>query len=297
MPDVLSGKDLLQGNGLSQAGGALFQVVGAAVAFGFGAFLPAWMVVVLGTGVLLTAAFVSRRIQRMEATPHRMTFAQEAKRIVRDVWAGLKEVADRPSGALGLVSFQMIRYQFWGFTLFVFALYAKNLVQGGGADTLALGLVGGLGFVGGAIGMVLAERWKDTVPPIRLLLGAMLLLGVGTVVFGWWVSLAGFAGLLFSGFFSFFVAKISADTIMQQAMPDDFRGRAFALFDIAYNLGFIIPALILSFVWIENDPARVRAILVISGTVFLVLTALVARWARSIRSEFAPQDDLIELDE
>ena len=32
-------------------------------------------------------------------------------------------------------------------------------------------------------------------------------------------------------------------------MPDDFRGRAFALFDIAYNLGFIIPALILSVVF------------------------------------------------
>jgi sugar phosphate permease len=78
-------------------------------------------------------------------------------------------------------------------------------------------------------------------------------------------------------------------------MPDDFRGRAFALFDIAYNLGFIVPALILSFVWIENDPARVRAILVVSGAVFLVLTALVWRWSRRIADRFAPQDDLVEV--
>jgi MFS family permease len=296
LPDVLAGKDLLQGNGLSQAGGALFQVLGAGVAFGFGAFFPSWLVVLGGAGVLVVAAMVSRSIHRMEAAPHEMTFGQEAKRIVADIVAGLKEVAARPAGALGLASFQMIRYQFWGFTLFVFALYAKNLVEGGEADTVALGLVGGLGFVGGALGMVLAQRWKDTVPPIRLLLGSMVLLGAGTIVFGWWVTLAGFAGLLFSGFFSFFVAKISADTIMQQAMPDDFRGRAFALFDIAYNLGFIVPALILSFVWIEDDPARVRSILVVSGVVFLVLTALVARWARSIRDEFAPQDDLVEAD-
>jgi sugar phosphate permease len=108
------------------------------------------------------------------------------------------------------------------------------------------------------------------------------------------VSLAGFTALLFVGFFSFFLGKISADTIVQQAMPDDFRGRAFALFDIAYNLGFIVPALILSFVWVENDPAQVRTILVVSGAVFLVLTALVWRWARSIRDAFAPQDDLVE---
>ncbi len=109
----------------------------------------------------------------------------------------------------------------------------------------------------------------------------MVLLGAGTLVFGGLVSMAGFAAMLFVGFFSFFMGKISADTIMQQAMPDDFRGRAFALFDVAYNLGFIIPAMILSVVWIENDPTRTRAILMVSGVVFLGLTALVAAWARS----------------
>jgi MFS family permease len=295
MPDVLSGRDLMQGNGLSQAGGALFQVLGAGLAFGFGAALPSWIVVIGGAVVLVAAATVARRIQRMEARPHEMSFGQEARRILRDVADGIREVRSRPAGALGLVSFQMIRYQFWGFTLFTFALYSKNLVEGGEADTMALALVGGLGFVGGALGMVLAQRWKDSVPPIRLLLGSMALLGAGSVVFGFWVTLAGFAGLLFSGFFAFFVAKISADTIMQQAMPDDFRGRAFALFDIAYNLGFIVPALILSFVWVENDPGQVRTILVASGVVFLALTGLVWRWARSIRGEFAPQDDVVEV--
>jgi sugar phosphate permease len=77
-------------------------------------------------------------------------------------------------------------------------------------------------------------------------------------------------------------------------MPDDFRGRAFALYDIAYNLGFIVPAAILSVVWIEGDAARTRVILVASGAIFLVLTALVAAWSRRIRSDFAPQDDLVD---
>ncbi|HET7235201.1 MAG TPA: MFS transporter [Actinomycetota bacterium] len=294
MPDVLAGRDLMQGNGLSQAGGALFQVLGAGIAFGFGAVLPAWLVVVGGAGVLIAASVVARRIRRMEAAPHEMSFGQEAKRILSDIVAGLREVKDRPAGALGLTSFQMIRYQFWGFTLFVFGLYAKNLVEGGEADTMALGLVGGLGFLGGALGLVLAQRWKDTIPPIRLLLGSMALLGAGTVVFGWSITMVGFAALLFVGFFAFFMAKISADTIMQQAMPDDFRGRAFALFDIAYNLGFIVPAIILSFVWVENDPGQVRTILLVSGAVFLVLTGFVWRWSRSIRGQFAPQDDLVD---
>jgi hypothetical protein len=122
----------------------------------------------------------------------------------------------------------------------------------------------------------------------------MALLGAGTLLFGGLVSVVGFAAMLFVGFFTFFVGKISADTIVQQAMPDDFRGRAFALFDIAYNLGFIVPAAILSAIWVENDVGRTRVILIASGAVFLVLTALVGLWARSIRGEFAPQDDLVE---
>jgi Major Facilitator Superfamily len=299
IPDVLSGKDLLQGNALSQAGGALFQIFGIAFALGAGAVLPAWLVVVAGAGVLVVAALVAKQMHHVETAPHETTFGREASQVVHNMIAGIKEIAARPPAALGLLSFQMLRYQFWGFGLFVFALYAKNLVQGGGnkADTLALLLSGLGGLVGGALGLVLAQKWKDRIPPIRLLLASMVLLGAGTLIFGGLVSVAGFAGMLFVGFFAFFLGKISADTITQQAMPDDFRGRAFALFDIAYNLGFIVPALILSFIWVENSASRTRLILMVSGVVFLLLTALVAWWARTIRDQFAPQDDLIEIPE
>jgi MFS family permease len=292
IPDVLSGRDLLQGNGLSQAGGGLFQIIGIAFGTVVAGLLGAWIAVVGGAGVLVVAAFVALRMQRVEAHPHRATFAQEASQVIRTISAGLKELAARPAAALGLSSFQMLRYQFWGFGLFVFALYAKNLVEGDSSDTLSLVLSGLGGLFGGALGMVLAQKWKDRIPPIRLLLASMTLMGAGTLALGGLVSTPGFAGMLFVGFFAFFLGKISVDTITQQAMPDDFRGRAFALFDIAYNLGFIVPALVLSFIWVEGDATRTRLILVASGAVFLGLTALVGLWARAIRDQFAPQDDL-----
>jgi MFS transporter len=291
IPDVLTGRDLLQGNGLSQAGGAFFQVLGIGVGGVFAGVFPPFAAVFLGAATLVVVAMVAMRLQHAEATPHRASFAREASQVVRNIVAGLKEVAGRAPAALGLASFQMLRYQFWGFVLFVFGLYAKNLAKGGDADTLSLLLSGIGGLLGGALGMILAQRWKDRIPPIRLLLGSMVLVGVASVVFGAWTSLAGFTMLLFCGFFGFFLGKISADTIMQQAMPDDFRGRAFALFDIAYNLGFIVPALILVALWQDG---RVRPLLMGSGIVFIGLTALVARWAAAIREQFAPQDDLVE---
>jgi MFS family permease len=296
MPDVLSGKDLLQGNGLSQAGGALFQVMGIAFGTVVAGFVAAWVGVVVGAVVLVIGAFVAMQMRHVEAQAHTASFAREASRVLRSIAAGIKEVIARPAAALGLTAFQMLRYQFYGFGLFVFALYGKNLVQGGDADTLALILSGIGGMMGGALGLVVAQKLKDRVAPIRLLLSSMLLLGTSSVVFGWTVSVPGFAALLFCGFFAYFLGKISSDTITQQAMPDDFRGRAFALYDIAYNLGFIVPAFILSVVWVEGSQPRTRAILVVSGALFVLLTLLVAAWARAIKDRFAPQDDMIEAD-
>ena len=293
IPDVLSGKDLLQGNALSQAGGALFQVLGIGFGGVFAGIVGAWAGVIIGAAMFVAIAFISLRMRHEQAAEHDTTFLHEASRVVKTVRDGLKEVASRPAAALGLSSFQMLRYQFWGFGLFVFGLYAKNLVQGSSADSLSLALSGLGGLVGGALGLVLAQKWKDRIPPIRLLMGSMFLLGAGTIVFGGLVSVLGFAGMLFVGFFAFFLGKISADTIMQQAIPDDFRGRAFALFDIAYNLGFIVPAFILSFIWVEGSPGRTRIILIGSGAVFLGLTAVIGAWSRRIKDQFAPQDDLV----
>ena len=43
LPDVSSGKDLLQGNGLSQAGGALAQIGGIVVGVALGGLIGAWV--------------------------------------------------------------------------------------------------------------------------------------------------------------------------------------------------------------------------------------------------------------
>jgi MFS family permease len=296
IPDVLSGKDLLQGNGLSQAGGALAQIAGIVFGVGFGGLIAAWVGVVFGAGVLIIGAFIAMQMEHVEAAPHETTFAQEAGQILNSIWSGIKEVAGRAPAAIGLSSFQMLRFQFWGFGLFVFALYAKNLVQGGAdkADTLSLVLSGVGGLIGGALGLIIAQKIKDRIAPIRVLLFSMFLLGGATVLFGPMVSVLGFAAMLFCGFFSFFLGKIASDTITQQAMPDDFRGRAFALYDIAYNIGFIVPALILSWVWVEGSKSRTAVILVASGLLFLVITALIWLWSRATREQFAPQDDLVE---
>jgi MFS family permease len=208
--------------------------------------------------------------------------------VIHDIVAGVREVAGRPAAALGLTSFQALRMEFFGFVALVFALEARFLLTSKSGDQTVVAIAGAAGALGAAIGMVLAQRLKSRVPPVRLLLSSMVAIGVGVILFGGVPTLLGFSSLLFIGGLGFFLGKISADTIVQQAMPDDFRGRAFSLFDIAYNLGWIVPALILALVWQQG---RVRVILVASGVVFLAATFLVGLWARRIRGQFSTGDE------
>ncbi|HET7869477.1 MAG TPA: MFS transporter [Actinomycetota bacterium] len=291
IPAVVRGRDLLQANGLSQAGGAIFQVVGGGVALVGTALAPSWIVALLGAALYLVAAIVARSVERLEYERRTSRFAEEVRRVFRDIATGLHEVFGRPAAALGLAGFQALRMEFFGFVALVFALQARHLLSGSDSDKTVLAIAGACGAIGAAIGMVLAQKLKDRVPPYRLLVSAMAALGVGVILFGGVQTIAGYSAITFVGALGFFLGKISADTIMQQALSDDFRGRGFSLFDIAYNLGWIVPALVLSLVW--NDD-RVRLILIGSGIAFLLVTAAVYRWARSIKDQLANQDDIAD---
>lgn len=291
LPAVIHGKDLLQANGLSQAGGAIFQVMGGGVALVGTAVAPVWIVALLGAILYAAAAVAARGVERLEYQRHTARFADEVKRVFRDIATGLREVFARPAAALGLSGFQALRMEFFGFVALVFALEARNLLSGPDSDRTVLVIAGAFGALGAAIGMVLAQKLKDRVPPYRLLVAAMTAVGVGVILFGGVPTIAGYSAITFVGALGFFLGKIAADTIMQQALPDDFRGRGFSLFDIAYNLGWIVPALVLALVWSDD---RVRVILIGSGIVFLAVTAAISRWAAAIRDQLAPQDDLAE---
>jgi hypothetical protein len=291
LPAVVHGKDLLQANGLSQAGGAIFQVLGAGVALVGTALAPSWIVALAGAGLYVVSAMVAGSVDRLEYKRHTTRFAEELVRVVRDIKKGLSEVFGRPPAALGLSAFQALRMEFFGFVALVFALEARHLLAGSHSDKTVVAIAGAFGALGAAIGMVLAQKLKDRIPPYLLLVSAMTALGVGVILFGGVPTLAGYSAITFVGALGFFLGKISADTIMQQALPDDFRGRGFSLFDIAYNLGWIVPATVLALMW--NDD-RVRVILLGSGVVFLIVTALIYRWAIRIKDQLATQDDVAD---
>jgi hypothetical protein len=88
--------------------------------------------------------------------------------------------------------------------------------------------------------------------------------------------------------FGFFLAKISLDSLVQEALGADFRGRAFSLYDIAYNLAWVLAAGIMKVAWSDDSKGLLLAG---AGIVFLAGMAVLGAWfkrAGLLRAADAP---------
>jgi hypothetical protein len=112
----------------------------------------------------------------------------------------------------------------------------------------------------------------------RLMNAGLITLGffvsaAGIVLLGGIVNLWAVVALTFFGGYGAFVTKVAVDAQVQEALPDEYRGRAFALYDILYNLASVAAAgIMLGFF---DVPGRLD--LVLAGLFALLLTALMVR--------------------
>lgn len=292
MPDAVDGKDLLVANSLSQAGGTVFQTAGIATTVAGAIIAPAGAVALLAVVCYAFAGFFARGIARLEATPHDTKFSQELRRLLHDTAAGAKEVASRPSAAIGLVAFQFTRMLAFGFVglAFVFAAFQTVTGKSKGSSKTELYIGVASAGIGAAIGLVLAQRWKDKIAPAKVAITAMLFAGAASVLFA---PLGGLAGRFLLNFFvglGFFLVKVSADVMTQRALPDDFRGRAYALFDIAYALSYALPALVL---WVAaNAGIPLKLVVAGAGVLAFLLALAMGSWAKKRHLYEQVSDDL-----
>ncbi|PJI91092.1 MFS-type transporter involved in bile tolerance (Atg22 family) [Luteimicrobium subarcticum] len=209
--------------GAAQDAGAL---ACAAVAFGLAALAATWFVPdALGPDV-----FRSRDELRSELA-----------RTGRDLVAGARYLVARRTPAEGLTVVLVTRFAY-GTVFIAWLLACRNLltdssdVDGGAARFGAVLAATGVGF---ALAVVLTPTLSRRTGPQRWIVGCLGLGTVAQVLVAVHLSLvtivvaALLLGLAAQG------AKIAVDTIVQRDTDDAFRGRAFALYDVLYNAGFV----------------------------------------------------------
>ena len=100
----------------------------------------------------------------------------------------------------------------------------------------------GAGGIGVLLGILTVGPLEERFPKERIVAGAFLagglsLIAVSFAITGVTVLIASFAvGLTFAW------KKIPVDTMVQESLPDGYRGRVFAAYDVVYNLARVIAA-------------------------------------------------------
>jgi len=234
VPRLVPTEDLLIANSMS--------IVGGTVALLAGVFVGGWAADLLGPAPVVVAAalmwLVASRIAAGISTPllpHALPEApvrDELQRIVRELADGARRLARTPR-ALGPIA-SITLDQFGQGIVLVLSLFVfrDRFREGVGSFSNLIG-AGGVGVLVGILTVgALEARWpKETIVARAFALGGIVLVAVSTHITGWSVLLASFfVGLTFAW------KKVPVDTLVQEAVPDGYRGRVFAVYDVAYNL-------------------------------------------------------------
>lgn len=281
LPATLAGGSLVEGNAVSQLGGAMFQLGGAGAALVATEVIDTDPVVLVGAAVYGIAAVLSLLIRKVgEPRAVKLTVLQEVGRVAANIWAGVRQVARTPKAASSIATYFWLRL-LWSFAIVCIGFTARDLL--GDDDLQIVVITGGAGAIGAVLGFISAGRLKQRVRTTALLvLGASVLAGTAAAVLGAIDTKVSLAMLTFCLGLGFFLAKISLDTMVQEALGDDFRGRAFSLYDIAYNLAWLIAAGGLKLFWEEAPSGGNQGVLVaIMGVVFLAGVGAIGLWFRS----------------
>ena len=139
-------------------------------------------------------------------------------------------------------------------------------------------LAGGVGVLLGigTAGMLEDHLPKERIVSLGFLVGGLTLIGSAAVIEGPVILLvAGVLGITFTW------KKVSVDTMVQESLPDGYRGRVFSVYDFFYNLARLVAAVIAVLLFPVLSPG---AVMVLVGTVFLLWSPFLP-WLVSRRAQ------------
>jgi MFS family permease len=275
VPRLVPTEDLLIANSIS--------IVGGTVALLAGVFAGGWLVeladdtvaiaLALAGGQWLVASAIAARITT-PLRPHRAPDApvgNELRRVVGEFADGVRRLARTPR-ALGPILSITLDQMGQGIVLVLSLVVLRDLFGQGVASFSNLVGAGGVGVLAGILSVgKLEERFaKERIVAGSFFLGGLALLAVSISISEWSVLLASFAvGLTFAW------KKIPVDTLVQEAVLDRYRGRVFAVYDVAYNVARIAAAFLAIPLLPALGPAWTVALI---GVVFVLWSPVLPRW-------------------
>jgi predicted MFS family arabinose efflux permease len=193
--------------------------------------------------------------------------------MVRDLRAGARVLARTPR-ALGPISSYAFDQFLQGLVLVMsFVVFKERFQEGVGSysQLIAAGAVGG--FLGlGTVGWLDSKLTRPRMVAVAFVVSGLPLVAISPWISGWTVLVASF----FLGV-GFAWKKVPIDTMVQTAVADRYRGRVFAVYDVAQNMARVLAALLA--IAVIDEPHAGLAVAVI-GAAFVLSSPVLPLWLR-----------------
>jgi predicted MFS family arabinose efflux permease len=273
VPRVAPTEHLLIANSLATVGGTVALLVGV--------FVGGWVTDLVGRGPVvalaglgwLVASWIATRIAtalRPHALPE-APVADELRRVLLEFRDGARRLARTPR-AVGPIASITLDQVGQGIVLVLSLFVFRDRFGQGVASFSNLIGAGGLGVLVGILSVGWLERrfTKERLVAGSFVLGGLVLIAVGSYITPISVLVASFAvGLTFAW------KKIPVDTLVQESLPDGYRGRVFAVYDVAYNLARVAAAFLAIPLLPALGPAWTVAAI---GVLFVLWSPVLPRW-------------------
>jgi MFS family permease len=276
LPRVVPTEDLLAANSLATVGGTVALLVGVFVGGLVSDAVGNGPVVLVAAAAWLVTAAVAASI-RADLGPRRIGEAPalvgELGRVVREFEDGVRRLARTPRAIGPITAISIDQFGQGLLTVLSLVVFRERFREGVGSFSWLVG-AGGVGvFLGIAtVGGLEARLGRERLIGVAFAIGGACAVAVSLAITRTSVLLVSFAvGLTFAW------KKIPVDTIVQESLPDGYRGRVFSVYDVLYNLSRVLAA----GVAIPLLPLLgVRWFVALVGLAFLVWSPALPRWLR-----------------
>jgi MFS family permease len=295
LPHVIDMKELVTANALSTTSGAVATAAGGVGAIGVrtligGGGAPYAAIAVAAALPYLLAAAAARGFGPDDLGPDDVerSSRETAAEVARGLVAGARHVRGRRPAMYALLAIGVQRLAYGVSTICVLLLY-RNYFHDDGvfrAGLAGLGQVVGAIAIGGGLAALFTPLASRRFGLVRW--PALLLAGSGVVEIGlglpYTLPLLLVAAVLLG--FAAQGVKICVDTLVQQEIADDFRGRVFSLYDSLFNLTLVLAALLTALVLPENGYSPAAVVIIgsaysLTGAAYLTLAGRVSAPARN----------------
>ncbi len=279
VPRLVPHEDLLVANSLATVGGTVALLTGifagGRVVDAIGGDTPTIPVVIAAGVGWIGASWIASRIAS-PLKPHTKPedpdlLRHQLKRVGVEFADGARRLLRSPR-AIGPITSITLDQIGQGIVLTLSLVVFRHAFGEGVASFSNLIGAGGVGVLVGILTVgELEERFsKPRIVAGAFVAGGVVLIAVSFFIRDWSVLLASFAvGLTFAW------KKIPVDTMVQEAIPDGYRGRVFSVYDVVYNMARVVAGALA--IWMIPGLGRAGTLAAV-GVAFLLWVPVIGRW-------------------